>query len=92
MGLGSGIRDPDKISPGSDPGVKKAPDPGSGSATLLIRVYRCCRRGARLDPRAVLQEGAGCQPHQQRSDHTGRVADQDSIGSVDPDPDPRGQK
>jgi hypothetical protein len=37
MGLGSGIRDP-----GSgknrfrfpDPGVKKAPDPGSGSATL----------------------------------------------------------
>jgi hypothetical protein len=27
MSLGSGIRDP-------DPGVKKAPDPGSGSATL----------------------------------------------------------
>jgi|LakMenE18May11ns_1017448.scaffolds.fasta_scaffold8958734_1 hypothetical protein len=27
MGLGSGIR---------DPGVKKAPDPGSGSATLLV--------------------------------------------------------
>jgi hypothetical protein len=28
MGLGSGIRIP-------DPGVKKAPDPGSGSATLV---------------------------------------------------------
>ena len=42
MGLGSGIRDP-----GSgknpfqipDPGVKKAPDPGSGSATLFSIVY-----------------------------------------------------
>jgi len=41
--VGSGIRDPD---PGSgknqfripDPGVKKAPDPGSGSATLWIRI------------------------------------------------------
>jgi hypothetical protein len=31
MVLGSGIRDP-------DPGVKKAPDPGSGSATLGRRV------------------------------------------------------
>jgi hypothetical protein len=42
MGLGSGIRDPgsepEKTYSGSripDPGVKKAPDPGSGSATLL---------------------------------------------------------
>jgi hypothetical protein len=43
MGLGSEIRDPEKTySAGSggqshripDPGVKKAPDPGSGSATL----------------------------------------------------------
>jgi hypothetical protein len=39
MGLGSGIRDqgsgknPFRI---PDPGVKKAPDPGSGSATLLF--------------------------------------------------------
>jgi hypothetical protein len=41
MGLGSGIRE----DPGSgknpfripDPGVKKAPDPGSGSATLVTR-------------------------------------------------------
>jgi hypothetical protein len=31
MGLGSGIRK----KPNPDPGVKKAPDPGSGSATLL---------------------------------------------------------
>jgi hypothetical protein len=33
MGLGSGIRDPENTIP--DPGsrVKKAPDPGSGSAT-----------------------------------------------------------
>ena len=45
MGLGSGIRDPrsgiqdpEKTYSGSripDPGVKKAPDPGSGSATLI---------------------------------------------------------
>jgi hypothetical protein len=41
MGLGSGIRDPrsgiwepEKTFP--DPGVKKAPDPGSGSATLMF--------------------------------------------------------
>jgi hypothetical protein len=44
MALGSGIRDPgseirdpEKTYSGSripDPGVKKAPDPGSGSATL----------------------------------------------------------
>jgi hypothetical protein len=52
MSLGSGIRDPgsgirkkpipdpEKTYSGSripDPGVKKAPDPGSGSATLLWR-------------------------------------------------------
>jgi hypothetical protein len=45
MGLGlwdpgSEIRDPEKTYSGSripDPGVKKAPDPGSGSATLLHR-------------------------------------------------------
>jgi hypothetical protein len=39
MDLGSGIRDPEKTHSGSqipDPGVKKAPDPGSGSATLWI--------------------------------------------------------
>jgi hypothetical protein len=39
MDLGSGIRDPgseiwDPRSGIPDPGVKKAPDPGSGSATL----------------------------------------------------------
>jgi hypothetical protein len=36
---GSKIRDPEKIHSGSwipDPGVKKAPDPGSGSATLIF--------------------------------------------------------
>jgi hypothetical protein len=32
MGLGSGIRK----TPIPDPGVKKAPDPGSGSAKLLV--------------------------------------------------------
>jgi hypothetical protein len=35
---GSEIRDPEKTYSGSgipDPGVKKAPDPGSGSATLI---------------------------------------------------------
>jgi hypothetical protein len=39
MGLGSEIRDPEKTYSGSripDPGVKKAPDPGSGSAALLF--------------------------------------------------------
>jgi hypothetical protein len=50
MGLGSGIRDPrsgirdpEKTYSGSripDPGVKKAPDPGSGSATL-VRTQSC---------------------------------------------------
>jgi hypothetical protein len=37
LGLGSEIRDPEKTYSGSrihNPGVKKAPDPGSGSATL----------------------------------------------------------
>ncbi len=34
MGLGSGIRK----KPIRDPGVKKAPDPGSGSATLQKRI------------------------------------------------------
>jgi hypothetical protein len=40
MGSGSEIRDQEKTYSGSriqDPGVKKAPDPGSGSATLEIR-------------------------------------------------------
>jgi hypothetical protein len=39
MGLGSGIRKKPIPDPGSlipDPGVKKAPDPGSGSATLVV--------------------------------------------------------
>jgi hypothetical protein len=38
MGLGSGIWDPGSgknLFRISDPGVKKAPDPGSGSATLV---------------------------------------------------------
>jgi hypothetical protein len=57
MGLGSGIRDPgseirdpEKTYSGSripDPGVKKAPDPGSGSAILGFWIsemlgYRIC--------------------------------------------------
>jgi hypothetical protein len=36
MGLGSGIRK----KPIPDPGVKKAPDPGSGSATLLTDMFK----------------------------------------------------
>jgi hypothetical protein len=50
MGLGSGIRDPQKTYSGfriqgskrhriPDPGVKKAPDPGSGSARGAIQLY-----------------------------------------------------
>ena len=41
MGLGSGIRDPGSgknLFRIQDPGVKKAPDPGSGSATLSFSV------------------------------------------------------
>jgi hypothetical protein len=41
MDLGSEIRDPGKTYSGSripDPGIKKAPDPGSGSATLVNRI------------------------------------------------------
>jgi hypothetical protein len=34
MGLGSEIRDPENLFRIPDPGVKKAPDPGPGSATL----------------------------------------------------------
>jgi hypothetical protein len=40
MGLGSGIRDPGSgknLFRIPDPGVKKAPDPGSGSATLIYK-------------------------------------------------------
>jgi hypothetical protein len=44
MGLRSGIRDPGSgknLFRIPDPGVKEAPDPGSGSATLVfIQVYR----------------------------------------------------
>jgi hypothetical protein len=39
MGLGSVIRDPGSgrnLFRIPDPGVKKAPDPGSGSATLVV--------------------------------------------------------
>jgi hypothetical protein len=39
MGLGSGIRDPGSAKNPfriPDPGVKKAPDPVSGSATLIL--------------------------------------------------------
>ena len=39
MVLGSGIRDPGSgknLFRIPDPGVKKAPDPGSGSATLVV--------------------------------------------------------
>ncbi len=42
MDLGSGILDPGSgknLSRIPDPGVKKAPDPGSGSATLIKREY-----------------------------------------------------
>jgi hypothetical protein len=46
MGLGSWIRDPEKPIP--DPGVKKAPDPGSGSATLV--------RGTAPDPSTIKQK------------------------------------
>jgi hypothetical protein len=42
MVLGSGIRDPGSgknLFRIPDPGVKKAPDPGSGSATLLKALF-----------------------------------------------------
>jgi hypothetical protein len=45
MGLGSGIRDPGSgknLFRIPDPGIKKAPDPGSGSATLKRRVQKHC--------------------------------------------------
>jgi hypothetical protein len=38
MGLGSGIRENLFRIPKPGPGVKKAPDPGSGSATLFMGV------------------------------------------------------
>jgi hypothetical protein len=40
MGLGSEVRDPGKnLFQIPDPGVKKEPDPGSRSATLILGVY-----------------------------------------------------
>jgi hypothetical protein len=45
MGFGSGIRDPGSgknLFRIPDPEVKKAPDPGSGSATLAKNVSRYC--------------------------------------------------
>ncbi len=48
MGLGSGIRDPGSgknIFRIPDPGVKKAPDPGSGSATLSPICFHLNRIG-----------------------------------------------
>jgi hypothetical protein len=51
MSLGSEIRDPEKTYPGSrsripDPGVKKAPDPGSAT---LGSVFNCvCRSEIRI--------------------------------------------
>jgi hypothetical protein len=57
MGLGSGNRDRVR-DPGSGknlfwitdpgPGVKKAPDPGSGSATLLLKQSEKIKKQARL--------------------------------------------
>ncbi len=53
MALGSGIRDPrsgilKNLFRIPDPGVKKAPDPGSGSATLLKKLPQKGLRGRSL--------------------------------------------
>jgi hypothetical protein len=69
MGLGSGIRDPrsgKNLFRIPDPGVKKAPDPGSGSATLFLGntsnvhfmyLVLNSRENAGLD--VLLRDGAG---------------------------------
>jgi hypothetical protein len=47
---GVGIRDPKKkpiLYPGSGPGVKKASDPGSGSATLILLIVTGSGYGSR---------------------------------------------
>ncbi len=57
MDLGSGIRDPGSgknLFRIPDPGVKKAPDPGFGSATLLLWVIF-----ALLDPVPDSESGSG---------------------------------
>jgi hypothetical protein len=41
MGLRSEIRDPEKTYSGSRIQFKKAPDPGSGSATLIFKLDPC---------------------------------------------------
>jgi hypothetical protein len=58
MALGSGLRDPEKTYSGSgipDLGVKKAPDPGSGSATLHVATinrerYKCFHKFCHFGP------------------------------------------
>jgi hypothetical protein len=61
MGLGSGIRDPKsgiRKKPIPDPGVKKAPDPGSGSATLYTYANTNLEAGnAEADGLAGLKDG-----------------------------------
>jgi hypothetical protein len=44
----------------SDPGVKKVPDPGSGSATLVSTYFKCC--GCRSGIRCFLTPASGRYP------------------------------
>ncbi len=56
MGLGYGIRK----KPIPDPGVKEAPDPGSGSATLVCaRMYACMYRNMLLGNACFWPPGSG---------------------------------
>jgi hypothetical protein len=44
MGWRSEIRNPEKLLPDPDPGVKKALDPGSGSAILQVQASLKCSK------------------------------------------------
>jgi hypothetical protein len=81
MGLGSEIRDPEKTYSGSRiQGSKKAPDPGSRSATLLTTLHFA---GLWIRIRNTANDPVFC-----------RVVDPDphKFELLDPYPDPGGQK
>jgi hypothetical protein len=55
MGLGSRIREQKNLFRIPDPGVKKAPDPGSGSATLVTLINNIALYGGNSIIQTILK-------------------------------------
>jgi hypothetical protein len=73
MGLGSGIRKKTySRSRIPNPGVKKAPDPGSGSATLSTRVACTFLRQLLTDDTIIIYLVCTCPPQNKYFAHTNR--------------------